>query len=349
MLQLNRRLALMVAAGLVATTALTSPTLAREVKTLAIIVPEQGTDFSWNQEGVDAARAAAEAAGIEVIVAEGMGYGDIRPTLRELVEDGADLIIAHAAGYNTSAPEIAEETGVPVAIPDKPDAQKANLVADYTTRGTDAAYLAGMLAAKMTRTNTIGIVVAAEPIAYNVQSAGFVQGVRAVDPAITIRYAVVGPAGYNDAVGGRRVTESVIASGADIIFGQGNESNFGMIDAVENAKAADGGKVTFIDVIGDKSSIASDVLLSAVSWDLTPVFAALVADLQSDTFGTRSHDIKLADDSLSLLKTPMIPEEIWTELMAERQKLIDGSLDVETVEDAAAVRALMSAVDAPAE
>ena len=48
--------------------------------------------------------------------------------------------------------------------------------------------------------------------------------------------------------------KAVIAAGADIIFGQGNGSSFGMLQAVETTKAADGGKVYFIDVIGDKTS-----------------------------------------------------------------------------------------------
>ena len=101
-----------------------SGAFAAEVKSIAILTPEEGTDYGWNQQGVDGAKAAAKAAGIEAIVAQGLGYGDVRPTLRELAEGGASLMIAHASGYNTAAPEIAEETGVPVAIVDNPSAMK---------------------------------------------------------------------------------------------------------------------------------------------------------------------------------------------------------------------------------
>ena len=93
---------------------------AAEVKSIAILTPEEGTDYGWNQQGVDAAKAAAEAAGVEVMIAQGLGYGDVRPTLRELAGDGASLMIAHASGYNTAAPEIAKEMKVPVAIVDTP-------------------------------------------------------------------------------------------------------------------------------------------------------------------------------------------------------------------------------------
>ena len=322
---------------------------AAEIKSIAILTPEQGTDFGWNQQGITAAKAAGAKAGVEVTVAEGLGYGDVRATMRELVADGASLLIAHASGYNTSAPEIAAETGVPVAIVDRPDLLKPGLIADYTLSGHEGAYLAGRLAAKMTRTGTVGIVVSGEPPSWNSQSAAFAQGVKAEKPAVKIRYAVIGPAAYSDAAGGKRVTESVIAAGADIIFGQGNGSSFGMIQAVETSKATDGGKVYFIDVIGDKSSIDKGNLLSSVIWNITPVYAAMIVDLKTGSFGTKHYAIGLADDSVQLLKTKAIPDDVWAQIMALRGDIVSGKLKVEPVWDAAAVRALMSDVSATAQ
>jgi simple sugar transport system substrate-binding protein len=320
---------------------------AAEVKSIAILTPEQGTDYGWNQQGVEAAKAAGAAAGVEVIVAEGLGSGDVRPTMRELAADGAGLLIAHASGYNTAAPEIAAETKVPVAIVDTPDGLKPGLVADYTLSGHDGAYLAGRLAGKMTRTGTVGIVVSGEPPSWNSQSAAFAEGVKAEKPDVKVLYAVIGPAAYADAAGGKRVTESVIAAGADIIFGQGNGSSFGMLQAVESGKATDGGKVLFIDVIGDKTPIDKGNLLSSVIWDITPVYTAMIADLKADTFGTKGYKIQLADDSVRLLKTPQIPDDVWAQVMALRQDMLDGKITVTPKFDATEVRALMSDVAAP--
>ncbi|HJN60367.1 MAG TPA: BMP family ABC transporter substrate-binding protein, partial [Alphaproteobacteria bacterium] len=250
--------------------------------------------------------------------------------------------------YNTAAPEIAAETGVPVAIVDKPDGLVAGLVGDYTLSGHDGAYLAGMLAAKMSRTGTVGIVVSGEPPSWNSQSAGFAMGVRASGTGTKIVYAVIGPAAYADAAGGRRVTESVISAGADVVFGQGNGSSFGMIQAVETTKAVDGGKAWFIDVIGDKSGLDKGHLLSSVLWDMIPVYSAMVEDLNAGRFGTVGYKIGLADDSVRLLKTAHIPDAIWGSLMKVRQQIIDGSVPVAEVYDAEDVRALMTSVEAPA-
>ncbi|MEZ5666536.1 MAG: BMP family protein [Alphaproteobacteria bacterium] len=321
------------------------PALAADVTSIAILVPEQGTDYGWNQQGVDAARAVAETYGLEFLPAEGLGYGDVRPTLRELAEEGASLMIAHASGYNTAAPEIAAETGVPVAIVDRPDDIQAGLVADYTLHGHTGAYLAGAMAAMMTRTGTVGVVVSGEPPSWNSQSAGFAQGVRATNANVKIVYAVIGPAAYSDAAGGRRVTESVIAAGADIVFGQGNGSSFGMIEAVETTPAVDGGQAWFIDVIGDKSELDKGFLLSSVLWNMVPVYSAMVEDLRADTFGTKSYTIQLADDSVQLLQTDHIPADVWTAVMQIRDQIIDGTVTVDLITDAQAVRDLMTSVE----
>lgn len=317
---------------------------AADVKSIAILTPEEGTDYGWNQQGVEAAKAAAKATGVEVILAQGLGYGDVRPTLRELAEEGASLLIAHASGYNTSAPEIAKELKVPVAIVDTPDALEKGLIADYTLSGHEGAYLAGRLAAKMTRTKAVGIVVSGEPPSWNSQSAAFAEGVKAENSEVKITYAVIGPAAYSDAAGGKRVTESVIASGADIIFGQGNGSSFGMLQAVETTKATDGGKVYFIDVIGDKSPIDKGFLLSSVVWDITPVYTAMINDLKADTYGTKGYSIGVKDDSVKLLKTPAIPDNVWSEVQAVREDIISGKIKVEPIFEATAVRKLMTNV-----
>jgi simple sugar transport system substrate-binding protein len=324
---------MMVSAGFAAQSA--------ELKSIAILTPEAGTDYGWNQQGIAGAKAAADKAGIKLMVAEHLGYGDIRPTLRELAEDGAGLLIAHASGYNTAAPEIGAEAGIPVAIVDRADALSAGHVADYTASGHEGAYLAGRLAAAMSRSGTVGIVVSGEPPSWNAQSVGFIQGAKAEKPSITVRYAVIGPAAYADAAGGKRVTEALIAAGADIIFGQGNGSSFGMLQAVETAKAADGGKVYFIDVIGDKSSIDKGNLLSSVYWNLEPLYTAMIADIRAGHFGTHNYDIKLADGSVSLLHTKHIPDGVWTHIEAVRKDIVDGKIVLKPSFDADSVHKLL--------
>lgn len=319
---------------------------AADIKKIAVMTPEDPTDQGWNQQGYDAAKAVAEKYGLEFMPATGLGYGDVHPQARELADDGASLIIAHASGYNTAVPEVGAEKKIPVAIVDKEGTGVPGVLADYTLSGHEGAYLAGVLAAKSTQTKAVGIVVSGEPPSWNSQSAAFANGVKATDPAVKIFYAVIGPAAYSDAAGGKRVTAQVIGAGADVIFGQGDGASFGMIEAVETGKSTSGGKVWFIDVIGDKTEKHGGNLLSSVIWDMVPVYSAMVEDLKADKFGTHEYSIQLKDDSVKLLHTKNIPDDVWAEIEKQRGQIIDGSLKVERIEDAAKVRALMSSVTA---
>jgi simple sugar transport system substrate-binding protein len=279
--------------------------------------------------------------------ATGLGYGDVHAQLRELADDGASLIIAHASGYGAAAPEIGAEKHVPVAIVDRPKESKPGAVADYTLSGREGAYVAGVLAGKTTRTHVVAIVVAAESPPINSQSAAFTQGVRATDPGVKVLYAVIGPAAYSDVAGGRRVTESVIAAGADVVFGQGDSASFGMLQAVETKQSTGGGKVWFIDQIGDKTPIDKGHLLTSVVWNLVPVYSAMIEDLKADKFGTHTYSIQLSDDSVRLLHSKYIPDNVWSDMQTVRTQIIGGKVKVEAVWDAPTVRAMMTSVAAP--
>jgi basic membrane protein A len=320
----------------------------RRVRKVAIMTPERGTDMGWNQQGIESAREAAKRHAVQIEVAEGIGYGDIRPIMRELTVNGADFIIAHASGYNATAYEVGVERNVPVAVVDTPrKVVREGLVVDYTLSGHHGAYLAGILAARMTRSGTLGIVVSGEPPPWNSQSASFASGARSVRANIPIRYAVIGPSAFADAPGGRRVADAVIAAGADIIFGQGNGSTMGMLQAITTARAADGGRVLLIDVIGDKTKVAQDHLLSSVLWDMTQPFSAMIEDINAGRLGSRRYTIGLADGSVRLLRTEAIPTNVWSEIEQAKARIASGELKIPYVADAAQVRAMMTDIQAP--
>ena len=344
MTRISRRLMTATAMAAVLATgafAVMGTALAADVKKIAIMIPEEPVDQGWNQQGFDAAKAVAEKFGLEFMPYAGLGYGDVHPQAREAADDGASLIIAHASGYNTAVPEVGAEKKVPVAIVDKEGTGVPGVLADYTLSGHEGAYMAGALAAKMSKSKTVGIVVSGEPPSWNSQSAAFANGVKATDSGVKILYAVIGPAAYSDAAGGKRVTDQLIGAGADVIFGQGDGASFGMLQAVETAKS----EAWFIDVIGDKSKDHGSRLLSSVIWDMVPVYTQMVEDLKADKFGTHEYAISLKDNSVQLLKTKNIPDDVWASIEDLRKKIIDGSVKVDRIEDAAKVRALMTSVD----
>ncbi len=309
------------------------------ISKFAIVAPEKGNDYGYNQQGVDAAKKIAADLGIEVEIADGSGYEDIAPILRELsTTGGAEFVIAQASGYNTIAPDVAAQTGVPEIVWDNPDANEPGVTANVSTQSQEGAYLAGVLAANTTKSGKLGIVISADDTNWNKMAGGFVAGARSVDKNVEIRLAQIGQAGYADAAGGRRVTEAVIANGADVVFGMGDGSSFGMLEAVERA---DG--VKFIDVIGDKTPIDDQgVLLSSVYWDLSGIYSDAIEDIGNETFGEGDYVIDLENDGVSLLKTDLIDEKVWKDIQGVRQEIIDGAIEIPLTEKKSQVEDLIA-------
>lgn len=300
-----------------------------KVTKVGFAAPEKPNDFGWNQQGFAGAKKAAKATGAKVLDATGSGYENVEPNLRRLAQQGAGLIIAHASGYNSAGPAIAKKFNVPVVVWDaKPGTVKKGLVSNVLTKAQEGAYLAGVLAAQTTKTGTLGIVVSASDENWFKQAGGYVQGARSINKNVKFKYGRIGQASYSDAAGGKRITQTVIAAGADVVFGMGDGSSFGMLQAVGTAKAPAGAtKVWFIDVIGDKRKIdKKGVLLSSELWDFAPIYTRAIKAVNAGTFGTTY--VLDAKDGLSLLKTNKAPASAWAKVAAAQRKVANGSIKV---------------------
>ena len=298
-------------------------------KIIGLCLPETGTDKGWNEQAKVGLENIGKKYGIKIILAEALGYGDIKPTLRDLVKKKCELIITHASGYQTVAPEVAKETGVKMTTVENHKDITPGLISDIDTDPGPGAYLAGILAGRMTRSNVVGIVVSDEPPTWNRMSAAFAQGLKSTNPDAKLLYSVIGEDAYADAAGAKRNTEDQIAVGADIIFGQGDGASFGMLQACSIKKARDGGKVWFIDVIGNKRSIdRADVLLSSLLFNFSVVYDEIIQSIIDGTFG-KQHWISVSNGGILLLKpNKAVSQKVKEEIETARSKILSGDINV---------------------
>ncbi len=322
----------------------TSLVLAADLpKLVGLTIPEAGTDKGWNEQGKVGLETTAAKYGFKIELGEALGYGDIKPTLRDMVKKGSDLIICHASGYQTVAPEIARETGVRVVTTENHKDVTPGLISDIDTQPQGGCYMAGWLAGKMTRSNIVGIVASGESPTWNRMSAGFTQGLKAANPGAKLLYSVIGEAAYADAAGAKRNTEDQIAVGADVIFGMGDGASFGMLQACSSKKARDGGKAWFIDVIGDKRSIdRADVLLSSVLWDMSVVYDEIIQSWKDGTFG-KQHWVDMDNGAIRLLEpNKAVPSGLRKEIKELEAKLKSDAIAVVDIPVAADLHKYMN-------
>jgi basic membrane protein A len=300
---------------------------AGKVTKIAIATPAKTSDYGWNQVGVRDAKAAAASVGAKLQTVTNIGYDKTDVVLRQLAKGGASFIIAHASGYDTTASKIAQQYKVPIMTYDGLVPNVKDYVSTITTSSQEAAYLAGVLAARTTKTHKVGIVISANDPNWYKMSGGFAAGFRSVDKASKIYFATVGPASYDDAAAGKRVAQSVIAQGADVIFAMGDGATFGYLQAIESAKA--GHKVWFIGDIGDLTPIDKNhVFLSSVLWTFTKAYEQAIKDIENGTYGTHGYNLSLGNGGVSLLKTRYISGKVWAQIQKAKAGIISGKIKV---------------------
>ncbi len=313
---------------------------AGKVTKVGFASPAKASDYGWNQQGYNGAKAAATANGAKLQAITNIGYDKTDVILRQLIKGGANFIVAHASGYDTIAARLAAQYKVPTITYDVPSNLKKGVVSYVTTSSQEGAYLAGILAAKTTKTHKVGIVISAADDNWYKMSGGFAAGFRSIDKTSKIYFATVSPTGYDDAAGGKRVAASVIAQGADVIFTMGDNASFGYLQAIGSAKV--GHKVWMIGDIGDMTPIdTSHVFLSSVLWNFTGTFTQAIKDVNSGSFGTHGYNLSLNNGGISLLHSKYIPAAVWSQIQAAQAKIKAGKINIPVAHNAGAVNKLI--------
>lgn len=192
-----------------------------DVKTKAAIVTDTGgvDDKSFNQSAWEG----LQAWGKEHNLAKDKGFTYFQSTSEA---DYANNLQQAAGSYNlifgvgfalhNAVKDAAEEhTDLNYVLIDDVIKDKKN-VASVTFADNESAYLAGVAAAKTTKTKQVGFVGGQESEVISRFEAGFKAGVASVDPSIKVQVDYAGS--FGDAAKGKTIAAAQYAAGADIVY-----------------------------------------------------------------------------------------------------------------------------------
>jgi basic membrane protein A and related proteins len=125
-------------------------------------------------------------------------------------------------------------------------------------------YLAGVAAAKATKTNTVGFV-GGIPIPVITDGAkAFALGAKSVNPNIKVLTTTIGS--FTDSVKAKSAAAAQVASGADVIWADLDTAHAGVVQAIQ-----DSGKGWVIGSVAPKCSISSGVDLGDTTFNLKQI------------------------------------------------------------------------------
>ncbi len=214
-------------------------------------------DKSFNQASYEGGKAAAEKLGATFDVIVTQNVSDYKQNIQTFVDQGFNIIItvgfliatdtAAAAKANPNVKFIGVDQSICVdenGVTDpnfgcKGDAAK--LLPNYqgiVFAEEQAGYLAGIVAASISKSGTIGSVAGTKVPAVVAYIAGYEAGANSVNPNIKTLTQEVNPdpaKGFNDPATGKAIAKQFIAQGADVLFQVAGLTGQGVLEAACDA------------------------------------------------------------------------------------------------------------------
>ena len=226
---------------------------------------------AWNSRIHLAMQEAATAGLIDYSFSEGVAATDYPRAMREYAEGGAQLIWGESYAVETEARAVAADYPATAFLMGSSGGPEGANFGVFGTRNHEAAYLAGMLAGKMSASNTFGSVGGYPIPEVNLLINAFRMGVREVNPDAKFLNGFIGA--WFDPAKAKEAAVAQIDAGADILFGE----------RIGTADAAAERKVKAVGSLIDYTPRYPGTVFANAIWNYGPTIAAIVADVQAGT------------------------------------------------------------------
>jgi basic membrane protein A len=265
---------------------------------IAVIMPSATTDMAFSQSMWSALQAVQKDMGgesaLQLKYSENMfNVPDAAAAIRDYASQGFDIVIAHGSQYGSSVQEIAKDfPKVTFAWGTDVNTFGMNNVYAYTAAAEQGGYVNGVLAAKLTKSKTIGVTGPIEVGDAKTYIDGFTQGVSSVDPSIKVAKTWTGS--FSDVALMTEAAKTHIAAGADVLTGS-SQSVVGSIGA-----AKEKGNVLWFGTQADQASLAPSLVVASQVYDWTGMLKDIIAKHQAGTLGGTVYTLTLKNDGLKI-------------------------------------------------
>jgi len=192
----------------------------------------------------------------------------------------------------------------------------------------EGSFLAGVVAAKMTKTKKVGFVGGVEIPVIKRFELGFEAGVKAVDPSVQILKVYTGAFDKPDL--GKSTASQMYGQGADIVFHASGGTGDGVFNEAKDRKAK-GENVWVIGVDKDQSlTFGDDITLTSMVKRVDEAVFRVSKDLIDGKFQGGIKWLGLAENGVGLAETSNknVPEDVLKLVDDYKQKIIKGEITV---------------------
>lgn len=286
----------------------------------ALIVTGSVNDAGWNAAAYNGMKAIESEMGAEINFSENVSLPDAEPALRDFSNKGYNLVFAHSMEYGESVTKIAG---------DYPDTKyavytgtvEADNVASISLNEHETGYLAGMLAASMSKTSKIGVIIGSDlPPMIRIAEA-YKLGAKEVNPDIQVFDVFAGS--WDDIAKGKEAALGQIENGADVIFHVADKTGLGAIQAAqEKGVYAIGSSV-------DQSAVAPGTVLSSALDHADKAYLAAAKSVSDGTFKGGIMRMGLKEEAIGMAPyDAAVPEDVIKKIEDKTAQIVNGEFEV---------------------
>jgi basic membrane protein A len=266
---------------------------------------------------------AAEARGeIEYKASENVSNADYERVMREYATGGSQLVVGEAFAVEAAARKVAKDfpkTMFLMGSSGKPAAPNFSVFDNYIQ---EPAYLTGMVAGGMTKTNKIGMVGGFPIPEVNRLMHAFMAGAKETNPKVEFTVTFINS--WFDPPKAKEAAFAMIDKGADVLYAE----RFGVSDA-----AKEKGKLAIGNVINTQDKYPDTVVASAL-WMMEPTIDRAIKAVKEGKFKAEEYGqysmMKYKGSAMAPLGTfeKKVPAEIVAKVKAKEADIVAGKFTV---------------------
>ncbi|HEX7937966.1 MAG TPA: BMP family protein [Gemmatimonadaceae bacterium] len=297
---------LAVAAGLVACSREAARTSDFKV---ALLTPGPVSDQSWNGGAYRGLLGIRDSLGAQVSHVQTKTPGDIEENFREYGSRGYALVFGHGFEFQDAARRVAPLFPKTVYVTTSGNTAGENL-AGIAFNFADASYLAGMVAASMSKSGVLGVVGGTDLPPVKESFTAFEAGAKSINAKVRVLTAYIG--NWDDVSAGKEQAIAQIGKGADVIFQNADAAGLGVFQAVRERKG-----VLIVGSNSNQNSVAPDATLGSVVIDLPRAFLLIARDVKAGTFRPRVVTFDSRSGVVELVMNPAMLDRVSSGVRAK--------------------------------
>src|SRR3954452_11552307 len=323
----KRRTLLHAAVAITAASVFAVPGIAvaqQKMKVAAIYtVPVEQQWVSRLHKALNAAKSNGE---IEYVFSENVTNADYERVMRQYAEQGNSLIVGEAFAVEAAARKVAKDypkVSFLLGSSGKPQEPNFSVFDNFIQ---EPAYLTGMIAGAMTKSNAIGMVGGYPIPEVNRLMQAFMAGAKEVNPNVKFSVSFIGS--WFDPPKAKEAAFAMIDKGADVLYAE----RFGVSDAAkERSKFAIG------NVINTQDKYPDTVVASAL-WNMEPTINLAIKNVKEGKFKAEDYGkystMKYKGSELAPLGTfeKKVPADVVKKVKDKEKAILNGSFTVPVID-----------------